>query len=170
MSAQLNPVWLPARSLAAMGVQHLDAVMAIETAAYEFPWSRGNFVDSLATGYPAQVLFDAQGVLLGYFVAMLGVNEWHLLNLTVAPDGQGQGHGRFMLDRMAGMCREQGAATLWLEVRESNLRARAVYARYGFTAVGIRRDYYPAAQSRREDAAVMRLLVADAPVAESAAA
>ena len=170
MSAQLNPVWLPARSLAAMGVQHLDAVMTIETAAYEFPWSRGNFVDSLATGYPAQVLFDAQGVLLGYFVAMLGVNEWHLLNLTVAPDGQGQGHGRFMLDRMVGMGRQQGAATLWLEVRESNLRARAVYARYGFTAVGIRRDYYPAAQSRREDAAVMRLLVADAPVAESAAA
>ena len=162
MSAQLNPVWPPARSLVAMGVQHLDAVMPIETAAYEFPWSRGNFFDSLATGYPAQVLFDAQGVLLGYFVAMLGVNEWHLLNITVAPGGQGQGHGRFMLDRIAVLCREQRAATLWLEVRESNLRARAVYARYGFTAVGIRRGYYPAAQSRREDAAVMRLLVPDA--------
>ena len=145
-----------------MGVQHLDAVTAVETAAYEFPWSRGNFVDSLATGYPAQVLFDAEGVLCGYFVAMLGVDEWHLLNITVAPGWQGQGHGRFMLDRMAVMCREQGASTLWLEVRESNLRARAVYAHYGFAAVGIRRGYYPAAQSRREDAAVMRLLVPDA--------
>ena len=70
-----------------------------------------------------------------------------------------------LLDRIAVLCREQRAATLWLEVRESNLRARAVYARYGFTAVGIRRGYYPAAHGR-EDAAVMRLLLSDAPAAE----
>lgn len=170
MSAQLNPLWPPTRSLLAMGVQHLDAVMAIETAAYEFPWSRGNFVDSLASGYPAQVLFDAQGRLLGYFVAMRGVNEWHLLNISVLPGGQGQGHGRFMLDRMAAMCREQRVATLWLEVRESNLRACAVYAHYGFKAVGIRRGYYPAAQGGREDAAVMRLLVPEPASAETGAA
>ena len=170
MSAQPSAVWPPARSLRAMGVLHLDAVMAIEAVAYEFPWSRGNFIDSLASGYPAQVLFNAQGRVLGYFVAMLGVGEWHLLNITVAPGCQGQGHGRFMLDRMVALCREQQAASLWLEVRQSNRRARAVYARYGFTAVGIRRGYYPAAQGR-EDAAVMRLLLSgDAPTVETGAA
>ena len=169
MSAQASAVWPQQRHLEAMGMKHLDAVAALEAAAYEFPWSRGNFVDSLATGYPAQVLFDANRTLLGYFVAMVGVNEWHLLNITVAPAVQGRGHGRFMLDAMVAMCREQRAATLWLEVRDSNLRARAVYARYGFSGIGVRRNYYPAAQSQREDAAVMRLLL-DASAAEPGAA
>ena len=167
--AQASAVWPQQRHLEAMGMKHLDAVAALEAAAYEFPWSRGNFVDSLATGYPAQVLFDANRTLLGYFVAMVGVNEWHLLNITVAPAVQGRGHGRFMLDAMVAMCREQRAATLWLEVRHSNIRARAVYARYGFSGIGVRRNYYPAAQSQREDAAVMRLLL-DASAAEPGAA
>jgi [ribosomal protein S18]-alanine N-acetyltransferase len=161
MSAQPSAVWPRPSRLVAMGVQHLDAVVAIEKAAYEFPWSRGNFIDSLAAGYPAQVLLDAHGTLLAYFVAMVGVDEWHLLNITVAPSVQGQGHGRRLLDAMLAMCRQQRAATLWLEVRDGNARAQAVYARYGFSRIGVRRNYYPAPLSRREDAVVMRLVVLD---------
>ena len=73
------------RTLLTMHAAHLDAVMAIEAGAYAFPWSRGNFVDSLAAGYDARVLYDEQGEILGYFVAMAGVDEMHLLNITVAP-------------------------------------------------------------------------------------
>ena len=142
--------------LEAMTALSLDAVMDIENAAYEFPWSRGNFSDSLQAVYPAGLLLDAHGELLAYFVAMVGVDEWHLLNITVAPAHQGVGHGRFLLDHVVSLCRAQGADVLWLEVRLSNARARAIYGRYGFTQVGVRRAYYPAAQGR-EDAAVMRI-------------
>ena len=73
------------RLLLPMTTQQLDAVLEIELQAYPFPWTRGNFIDSLAAGYPAQVLYGVQGELLGYFIAMEGVDELHLLNITVAP-------------------------------------------------------------------------------------
>ena len=131
----------------------LDEVLAIEKRAYGHPWSRGNFADSLRSGYQAQLLC-AGPTLLGYFVAMKGVDEVHLLNITVAPAYQGQGWGRVLLDALALWSRGQGAQWLWLEVRTSNLRAQQVYERYGFRRVGERRNYYPA-DGGREDAIVM---------------
>ena len=156
MSAQPQSIWPTERQLTAMTPQHLDVLMPVEALAYDFPWSRGNFEDSLRSGYPAAVLHDAAQALIGYFVAMVGVDEWHLLNITVAPAHQGVGHGRFLLGYVVSLCRAQGVDVLWLEVRLSNARARAVYGRYGFAEVGVRRAYYPAAQGR-EDAVVMRI-------------
>lgn len=131
----------------------LDEVVAIERRAYGHPWTRGNFADSLRSGYQAQLL-TAGDTVIGYFVAMLGVDEVHLLNITVDPDHQGRGWGRVLLDALAIWARSRGAQWLWLEVRTSNLRAQQVYARYGYRRVGERRNYYPAQQGR-EDAIVM---------------
>lgn len=140
-----------------MTLANLDSVVAIESSAYGFPWSHGNFVDSLAAGYLAEVLLDAGDEVIGYYVAMTGVDEMHLLNITISPSHQGSGHGRALLDHVVARARASGALSLWLEVRESNLRARRLYERYGFVQVGVRRAYYPAAQGEREDAAVMSL-------------
>lgn len=136
-----------------MTVADLGAVMAIEVQAYSHPWSHGNFVDSLAAGHLAE-LAEADD-LVGYFVAMHGVDELHLLNLTVAPRWHGQGHGMALLERVLALARARASAAVWLEVRASNARARALYARRGFAEVGLRRGYYPAAAGR-EDAVVMR--------------
>lgn len=152
-----------------MSLASLPAVVQIEQSAYDHPWTAGNFADSLKAGYQGQLLTAgdatfasaaaeaAPPALLGYFVAMKGVDEVHLLNITVAPAFQRQGWARWMLDGLALWSRGQGAQWLWLEVRVSNARAQAVYARYGFRHVGTRRDYYPATASRREDAIVMSL-------------
>ncbi|MDF2462600.1 MAG: ribosomal-protein-alanine acetyltransferase-like protein [Ramlibacter sp.] len=134
----------------------LGEIVAIEAAAYEHPWTRGNFVDSLHSGYQAQVL-GANGVVIGYFVAMMGVDEVHLLNITVAPAWQGQGWGRVLLDALALWARGQGAQWLWLEVRASNVRAQRIYEHHGYRRVGERKGYYPAGLGRREDAIVMSL-------------
>jgi [ribosomal protein S18]-alanine N-acetyltransferase len=145
----------------AMSLADMDVVVGVEQAVYSHPWSRGNFVDSLAAGYHAQVLTaDALGPrpLLAYFVAMPGVDELHLLNITVAPQWQNQGHGSRLLDDVQALARHQHLALLWLEVRVGNARARALYRRYGFAEVGVRRAYYPAADGR-EDAVVMRMAV-----------
>jgi ribosomal-protein-alanine N-acetyltransferase len=91
------------------------------------------------------------------------VDEVHLLNITVAPAYQLQGWGRLMLDALALWSRGQGAQWLWLEVRTSNTHAKALYLRYGFRAVGLRKDYYPEGGSSllgtpaREDAVAMSL-------------
>lgn len=145
----------------AMTPASLGSVMAVENSVYAHPWTRGNFVDSLKAGYQAQLLTAGSGpatCLLGYFVAMKGVDEVHLLNITVAPPFQRQGWARVMLDALAMGARTQGAQWLWLEVRTSNDRAKAVYENYGFQAVGLRRGYYPSSAAgigQREDALVM---------------
>lgn len=183
---------LPQRSpppfeAAAMRVPDLTEIIAVERQAYPVPWTHGNFVDSLAAGYPAEVLRGPRAQanagppqvgltpsggglgaarpwghseLLGYWLAMQGVDEMHLLNITVVPAWQGQGLAVAMLDRLVAECRRRGLTQLWLEVRVGNARAREVYRRYGFAEVGRRRAYYPVAQGPREDAILMSLSVA----------
>lgn len=136
--------------------RHLAAVIQVEQQAYAHPWSETNFKDALISGYQAQLLI-ADGEILGYFIAMKGVDEVHLLNITVAPHFQRQGWARLMLDALAIWSRGQGATWLWLEVRVGNLRAIRVYESQGFCQVGKRKAYYPAGSGKREDALVMGL-------------
>lgn len=153
MSALSQPL---ACRLLPMSEADLQEVMTVELQAYEFPWSLGNFRDSLHSGYHCRVLRrDNDGVLLGYFVAMAGVDEMHLLNIAVAPAHQGQGHAQRLLRELFALARDAGAQQLWLEVRVSNERARRLYEHVGFRHVGMRRAYYPAPGGQREDAQVM---------------
>ena len=163
MNAVLRPE--PAPRHRPMAATDLDAVMALEVAAYPQPWSRRNFIDSLAAGYHSVLRCDPDGALIGYFVAMRGFEETHLLNLTVAPAWQRRGHGRALLDRLAGWAHGRGNLALWLEVRQSNTGARALYERHGFVLVGSRHGYYPADRQQREDAVVMRRKVLGDPAA-----
>ena len=160
MSAQLRPG--PAVWHRPMAHADIDAVLALEVQAYPYPWTRGNFIDSLAAGYTTELRLDAQDRLLGYFVALPGFEEMHLLNLTVAPLVQRAGHGQALLQRLLAITRARADAALWLEVRPSNGAARSLYQRLGFAEVGRRRAYYPADGQRREDALVLRLGLRDA--------
>jgi ribosomal-protein-alanine N-acetyltransferase len=145
---------------APMQPQDIDAVMAIENAVYPFPWTRGNFVDGLRSGYCAWVLRagpgSQPGPLIAYSLVMIAVDEAHLLNLSVDATHQGAGIGWRMLDWMARQSRDHGARSMLLEVRPSNPQAIRLYERYGFQNIGCRRGYYPA-QGGREDAIVMRI-------------
>ena len=153
MNAVLKPV--EAR-FEALTPDHLIVVLGIEQRVYAHPWSHANFMDTLAAGYEAQLLL-AGDTLLGYFVAMKGVDEVHLLNITVTPEYQGAGWSRVMLDALAVWARGQGADWLWLEVRVSNARAIKVYDAHGYRQVGRRKNYYPDDRGQREDALVMSL-------------
>ena len=170
----MNAILKPVQSLTPLEAQlqamtpaWLDSIVRVEQSAYAHPWTIGNFTDSLTSGYQAQMLLAGTSLepnvaeLLGYFVAMKGVDEVHLLNITVAPPHQRQGWARVMLDALAIWARGHGAQWLWLEVRVSNAKARAIYRHYGFREVGVRRDYYPEGGNaagqppKREDASLM---------------
>jgi ribosomal-protein-alanine N-acetyltransferase len=153
----MNAVLKPEVRLEPLTEALLDDVLRIENKAYGHPWTRGNFIDSLAAGYLAELLVDDHDELIGYFVAMAGVDELHLLNLTVAPAWQGHGHARALLDVLEQRCREHQSPALWLEVRASNARAIEVYQAHGFVQEGLRKDYYPLQLGQREDAVVMSL-------------
>ncbi|WP_343633146.1 ribosomal protein S18-alanine N-acetyltransferase [Roseateles sp.] len=164
MSAQPKDLSWPAslQSLQPLRPVDLDEVMAIEAVSYSHPWTRGNFIDSLAAGYSGFVMRDEQARLCAYFLAMQVIDEMHLLNITVTADRQGQGLARRMLDALALLARARGCHQIWLEVRESNVRARKLYERYGFAQSGLRRNYYPA-DGGREDAILMTLRLTEAP-------
>jgi ribosomal-protein-alanine N-acetyltransferase len=151
------PATQPGVSHRPMVARDIDTVLAMEITAYSHPWTRGNFIDSLAAGYTAELRLDAQTQLLGYWVAMPGFEESHLLNITVAPVQQGRGHGWALLERLKHWSVARDDQALLLEVRQSNAGARRLYTQFGFVQIGVRRDYYPAGRLTREDAVVMRL-------------
>ena len=150
-------------NFAPMQLSDVAEVATIERSIYAAPWTEGNFVDSLNAGYCAWTLrrpSTADASLIGYFVLMPAVDEAHLLNVSVASGWQRRGHGLFLLHRAITLAGEHNASSVILEVRPSNVRALAVYRRFGFRDHGLRRRYYPASQDdlqAREDAIVMRL-------------
>jgi [ribosomal protein S18]-alanine N-acetyltransferase len=152
MSAQPKP----AEEFVPMCDEDLTQVVQIESVIYPFPWTRGNFLDSLRAGYSAWTLRNRNGAIVGYAVMMLSLDEAHLLNLSVALHEQRSGLGWRLLEWMAEVARGYGARTMMLEVRPSNEPALRLYKTYGFECIGVRRGYYPAAVGR-EDAVVMRI-------------
>ena len=146
-------------SVVRMQAEDVPQVQQIENEVYPFPWTIGNFMDSLRCGYETWVAHDMNGAVAGYFLMMLAVDEGHLLNITVRPDLQGLGLGRMLLDKAVAVARASRMTSILLEVRPSNQRALVVYGHYGFLQIGRRRGYYPAANQQREDAVVMRLII-----------
>lgn len=154
----------------AMTQAEVDVVAELEKASHSHPWSRGNLQDAVNHHHHAHMLVSgpvegelatwhtgAGDVLLGYSVAMMGVDEAHLLNITVAPTHRRQGWATVMMHALAVWAQGRGAHLLWLEVRASNTVAQALYASMGFEVVGVRKRYYALNAQAREDAHVMRL-------------
>ncbi|CAN7320422.1 ribosomal protein S18-alanine N-acetyltransferase [Trinickia sp. LjRoot230] len=154
----MSGVLLADRYMSPMTDADLDEVALVEREAYEFPWSRGNFEDSLRNGYFGVCMRHVTGTLIGYCVLMPVVDEMHLLNLCVAPPAQRNGAGLALLREAARIARGKGLAGLLLEVRPSNVRAVKLYERFGFMTIGRRKNYYPARHRGREDALVMRFM------------
>ncbi len=136
-----------------MTASDLDAMMAIERVNFPFPWTEGNFKDSMNSGYICLVMEQGKE-LMGYAVLMMVLDEAHLLNISVAKSYQGQGWGRYLLVQMMEIGREKGGLNMFLEVRPSNHSAIGLYESMGFNEMGIRPGYYPA-HNGREDAVLM---------------
>ena len=151
MNAQLKPNL----SLRPMQTDDLDAIMQIEPTIYSHPWTRGNFSDSLNSGYSAWVL-ERDGEMIGYALLMLVMDEAHLLNLSIAKPQQKRGLGRYLLEHMLNIAKNHKVTNMFLEVRPSNVSAIALYENMGFSEMAVRRGYYPAKEGR-EDAVLMGL-------------
>jgi len=141
--------------LAPMTEADLAEVLAVESAIYSHPWTRGNFADSLRAGYQCQT-WRLGAELIGYFVLLVAAGEANLLNLSIAAPRQRRGHGAALLGEATRLARKQGARRLFLEVRPSNISAQSLYRNFGFRRIAVRRGYYPAREGR-EDALVLTL-------------
>jgi ribosomal-protein-alanine N-acetyltransferase len=153
MSAQLQDM----PRIRRMVPTDLDAVVAIEREVFLFPWTRGNFGDSIESGYHCLVL-EQDGEVLGYGVMTIGAEEAHLLTLSIAAGSQRKGWGERLLREFIRIAKERLARTMFLDVRESNRAAARLYERLGFRQIAKRRGYYPA-MGGREDSLVMELVL-----------
>jgi ribosomal-protein-alanine N-acetyltransferase len=158
----MSAVLKPQLSFRPMQMDDLDDIMQIEPQIYPYPWSRGNFSDSLKSGYSAWVLLEQQ-TIIGYALLMMVLDEAHLLNLSIAKTHQKQGLGHMLLEHMIKIAQNHKGTNLFLEVRTSNLSAIALYENIGFNEMAIRRGYYPADTklfaNGREDAILMGLAI-----------
>jgi ribosomal-protein-alanine N-acetyltransferase len=150
----MSAVFEIAHHLRPMTETDLPRIHRIELASYEYPWSAGNFADSLSAGYSMWVR-EAEGEIVGYYAMMAAAGEAHLLNLTIAPMWRRHGLGRDLLEHCLARACDHRADSLFLEVRTSNAAAIALYHSSGFVDLAVRRGYYPAREGR-EDALIMK--------------
>jgi ribosomal-protein-alanine acetyltransferase len=136
-----------------MTAADLDEVTAVEQLIQDFPWTLGNFRDSLAAGHDCWLRRE-DGAIAAFAVTMRAVDEDHLLDIGVAPGRQRGGLGRALLEFLCARARQAGMTRMLLEVRPSNGKAVAFYRHFDFAEIGRRRGYYPAREGR-EDAIVM---------------
>jgi ribosomal-protein-alanine N-acetyltransferase len=133
----------------------LDAVLALEVTAFADPWARQAFEAALEERHARfRVAHDEDDALLGYVVAWFVLDEGEIANLAVAPAARRRGIGHALLEAVISEAREARVSRLFLEVRESNSAARALYESRGFAAIARRSRYY---RKPVEDAIVLRL-------------
>lgn len=131
----------------------LEAVADLTHRADPFGWTLRNFSDAHASGNTLTVL-TVDGVTSGIAAVMHVLDESELLEIAVQPPMQGRGYGKALLAQAIALARRNGAVRMFLEVRESNARARKMYTSFGFEETGRRKNYYPT-ENGREDAILM---------------
>ena len=137
----------------AMTPADLEAVADLTHRADPFGWTLRNFSDAHASGNTLTVL-TVDGVTAGIAAVMHVLDESELLEIAVQPAMQGRGYGKALLAQAIALARRNGAVRMFLEVRESNARARKMYTSFGFEETGRRKNYYPT-ENGREDAILM---------------
>jgi ribosomal-protein-alanine N-acetyltransferase len=134
----------------------LSDVMDIEFDSYSMPWGEATFRGLLRRVDADLLVAESAGTLVGYAAAWFVVDQGELGNVAVARDWRKRGIGARLVDAVIARAAERGVREVFLEVRPSNLTAQRLYERFGFQAVGRRRNYYVAPS---EDAIVMRRVI-----------
>ena len=142
-----------------LSTQEIPAVAALDRALFsKESWSEADFEASLAD--PTRFFWVAKEgeTLLGFCGLSQSFEQGDILNIGVCPDQRGKGIGSILLQQAIQCFKEQGGKELFLEVRASNAAAKALYEKFGFCRIGIRKNYY---QQPAEDGLVYRLEVSE---------
>ncbi|MBE2906048.1 ribosomal protein S18-alanine N-acetyltransferase [Anoxybacillus flavithermus] len=136
-----------------MTLQDLDRIIEIEQRSFTLPWSRSSFHQELTNNpYARYIVMEHDGQIIGYCGMWLVMDEAHITNIAVLPEFRGKKLGEALMKQAMALAREEGAKTMTLEVRVSNIVAQSLYRKLGFLNGGIRKRYY---SDNQEDALVM---------------
>jgi [ribosomal protein S18]-alanine N-acetyltransferase len=144
---------IPDVELTRMRRRHLRRVLAIEGQVYPRPWSASLFLSELSQRTTrSYIVARVDGFVVGYCGIMFTGLEAHVTNIAVDPDFHHTKIGTRLLLKQITEAVARGAETISLEVRVSNVKAQAMYEKFGFSTVGVRKGYYI---ETSEDAYVM---------------
>ena len=130
----------------------LEAVAKIEKDIFSDPWSYNAFKTDLNNDMAFPLVAELESLVIGYSNLYIVAGEVQIGNFAVAPGYRKRGVGKKLMDEILKIAVENKTDTVFLEVRESNEPAMALYGSFGFKPVGLRRDYY---SSPRESAVIM---------------
>ena len=130
-------------------------IASIEHLAHSHPMSESNIQSCFGHLYHNLGL-KIEDQLVGFAIVHQVVDEATLMDICVAPNTQGQGVGKVLMNELINAAKKRDVAFIQLEVRASNQSAIRLYLNSGFEKTGIRKDYYPSAEGR-EDAILMEL-------------
>lgn len=120
----------------------LPAVLAIEESSFLSPWTQASFLHELHSPHSQLMVAEQQGEVIGYVCCWYVADEVHILDIAVHPQSRRQGAGERLLQHALVVGQQKGAQSANLEVRRSNLPAIALYEKFGFRQVAVRRGYY----------------------------
>jgi [ribosomal protein S18]-alanine N-acetyltransferase len=130
----------------------LTEIMEIENISFPTPWTEAMILRELETPHSIHRVAEREGRVAGYMISWLTPPEAMIMSIAVRPDWRGQGIGRGLLEDSFRTFVQTRLETVWLEVRTGNLKAQALYQKFGFREVYRRRGYY---HDTGEDAIVM---------------
>lgn len=142
----------------------IPALAMLERSVFTDPWTADQLREALGwSGAVAFVDEDEDGII-GYVLGRVVVDQAEILSIATVARRRRQRIGRGLLDEVLAAMVARGATAVWLEVRQSNASARAMYESAGFFAAGLRRGYY---RQPPEDAVVLRRELADVRVGKT---
>lgn len=145
--------------IVAMNVGHVPQIAALEKRCFTDPWSEASVASELENPLGLWLVEEREGVVAGYIGSQSVPPEADVMNVAVAPEFRRQGIASALLSALAARLAVQGIRSLTLEVRVSNVAARALYAAFGFAEIGRRKNYY---LEPKEDALILRKELSDA--------
>jgi len=148
-----------------MTLQDVEQVIELDRASFTLPWPERSFRFEIETNEASRCwVAESDAKIIAMIVTWLIVDEVHVATFAVSPDWRRQGIAQRLLAHTLLDAARLGATKSYLEVRKGNLPARALYEKFGFVEVGIRKKYY---QDNKEDAVMMNLEHLDIPLLES---
>lgn len=125
-----------------MQEQDVKTVAQIEAENFSKPWKEVDFLGAVKDKKALYLVAYVDEVLVGYIGMWMVLDEGEITNVSVKKEYQGQKIGRALLEKLEILGRTKGVGSYFLEVRESNKRARVLYESCGFSVISVRKNFY----------------------------
>ena len=123
-------------------LKHIEQIEELEKLCFSVPWTRQQLISQLPDNMHVFIAAQSGGEVLGYVGMMYVLDEGYISNVAVSPEHRRQGIADALIDELLSRAKALELSFVTLEVRDSNLSARALYKKHGFTDVGLRKNYY----------------------------